>query len=317
MLFRDIFLGRGESDEKSNTNNDQENGEKDDDQDILTRPSQTRRLIKKSSSNRFEFLDGYRGSLAFLVALAHAKGSLNCLFLEGLANLSQRYCIAGFFLLSSFLLTYKLVKDLVKSHDENRDTSTWVIPVLQYFIRRFFRVYLVFALFVWGAVYGPDFIAGYTFGMYEEFWQVLLLGYPGPNHLWTIAPEIKFYLVIPFISLVFSWASVRFDNPGRIGVLALSGLWTVCDQMFNIFQLSRDDVLSYTQTCHLLKNHFAVFFVGSVLAMAFYTAEKSEDFISWSRDERVRKIMNYSSLLLSLFGLVYFNDSINKSIDYS
>lgn len=108
-------------------------------------------------TNRFEFLDAYRGSLALIVVVAHAKEGLSCIFLDVVGNLAQKYSISGFFLLSSFLLTYRLLKDL---HKQN---SSIILAVLKYFIRRFCRIYLVFALFVWLAIYGPEFFSGKTY----------------------------------------------------------------------------------------------------------------------------------------------------------
>lgn len=274
--------------------------------DLLIRDVETTK--QKDEPNRFDFLDGYRGSLALIVALAHAKGSIDCLFLEGLANLSQRYCISGFFLLSSFLLTYKLIKDLQKSEISS-------IPILQYFTRRFFRVYLVFALFAWTAIYGSEFVAGYTYGKYTDFSQVLLLGYPGPNHLWTIAPEIKFYFLIPIICLLFTVSS-SVKQFGPVVVFGVCVSWTIYDQLFNFFHLTPDDLFSYSKHTYLLKNHFSVFLVGSELAMGFYLSEQSEVCLAFAKKERIQQGMNYLSLVIAGFALIYYNDSINKSFDY-
>lgn len=260
---------------------------------------------KSSQTNKFEFLDGYRGSMALIVTIAHAKEGLNCIFLNGIGNLAQKYCISGFFLLSAFLLTYRLINDIHKAN------SSTILLTIQYFIRRFFRIYIVFALFSWAAIYGPEFFAGYTLGRYEDIVNILSLEYVGLNHLWTIAPEIKFYFLIPLICFLF-YAAKRF----QFIVLALCIAWTLYDQIFNYFNLKPDDIFSYSKHSHLLRNHFAVFLIGSELGMAFFIAKKSDRFIKWTKEDKIQNIMNYLSLLIAFYALIFHTETFNKTHDY-
>lgn len=101
--------------------------------------------------NRFNFLDGYRGSLALVVIISHSCQSPESMIL---ANFSQKYAISGFFLLSSFLLTYRLLNDFYKKK------SYKIFAILQYLIRRFFRIYIIYVLFVLLVKNGPKFFAG-------------------------------------------------------------------------------------------------------------------------------------------------------------
>ena len=67
-----------------------------------------------------DYLDGYRGSLAYWVFLHHVKilGQLNTdynyFFMTG-----YFIGVVGFFLLSSYLLTYRLLDELNENGDNN------------------------------------------------------------------------------------------------------------------------------------------------------------------------------------------------------
>lgn len=260
---------------------------------------------KKSNQNRFDFLDAYRGSLALIVVIAHSQNGIDCPFLTSILHLSQKYSISGFFLLSSFLLTYRLLKDFHKPN------SSILLCIIQYFIRRFFRVYLLFALFTWAAIEGPELFAGY--GRYEDPVQILTLGYAGLNHLWTIAPEVKFYFLIPLTCLCFYALGDRLSPL----LLIAASLWSLYDQIYNAFALKPDDIYSYSHQAYFLRNHFSVFWIGSQLAMAFFIAERSEWFMTWIKQDGVQSFMNYTSLFIAAYALIFHTEIGNKIIDYS
>ena len=134
---------------------------------------------------RFDFLDGYRGSLALFVVIAHAPKHSSCPFLQSFSLIVDRYSISGFFLLSSFLLTYRLLKDFHKPN------SNIALSILQYSIRRFFRIYVVVTVFAIGAVHGPKIFAGDQYGRYNSVLTILTLGPTGLNNLWTIPITIN------------------------------------------------------------------------------------------------------------------------------
>lgn len=255
---------------------------------------------------RLDFLDGYRGLLALNIVWAHAKDDYKCIVLDIIGNWAQKFAITGFFLLSSFLLTHRLIKDLQKP------TNLKLLSILQYFIRRFFRIYVVYILFAIVAKYGPSFVAGFTYGNYNgSLANMLSLGQTGLNHLWTIPPEIKFYFVIPLICLSF----VCLGNFSFL-FLASCLAWTAYDQCFNYFNLRDEDVFSYSKHSHLLRNHFAVFLVGSEVAMALYLAERCELCMKWIRGNKVKLILNVTSIAIGVFGLVFHTENLNLLIDY-
>lgn len=260
---------------------------------------------QESSSLRFEFLDGYRGSLALIVTIAHSLGGSGCLFFQKLSKLPQKYAISGFFILSSFLLTYRLIKDL------NRRKNPIFVTLTQYFIRRLFRVYFVFAIFVIGAKYGPRFIAGYTYGQYEPLLKVLSLNYVGLNHLWTIAPEIKFYFLIPIICLGFH-ASRRFEP---IYVLAFL-IWTTYDQQKNFFKLKANDIFSFSKDAHLIKNHFAVFLIGCEVAMVLHLLENCQLLMKIVKNIFIQALMSLTCLALAWYAIQFHTEIKNQAYDY-
>ena len=62
--------------------------------------------------SKFDYLDGYRGSLCLLVVLQHSLLTYN----RTLAGFSQSYSLSGFFMLSAFLLTHRLLQDLAQAN---------------------------------------------------------------------------------------------------------------------------------------------------------------------------------------------------------
>ena len=112
----------------------------------------------KSNVNRFDFLDGYRGLLCLLVIMQHSQGFYS---LSGDYEIFKRVGlyvgVSGFFILSSFLLTYRLLIEFQKASN----TAQSLLVFIKYSIRRFFRIYVTFFLFVTAVKYGPERIGGY------------------------------------------------------------------------------------------------------------------------------------------------------------
>lgn len=179
----------------------------------------TNKPPNNGEKSHFDFLDGYRGSLALLVVITHT------VYDEMIANYSQSYSIAGFFMLSAFLLTHRLLDDLnnvkktkhlhIHGQHHHHHHNLVLLVIVKYVIRRFFRVYVVYVLFYACAKYGPACVGGRgeTWGgnIYAaSVLDIACLRNPGHNHLWTIPAEIKFYFVIPIFCLIAS----AFDNLG-------------------------------------------------------------------------------------------------------
>ena len=97
----------------------------------------------------FKFLDASRGIMAIMVVNSHSMGILgyagNYDFIKIAEQLVAGFGLAGFFLLSSFLLTYRLYEEMDKVALISKDTG---IIICKYFIRRFMRIYVVYAFYV-------------------------------------------------------------------------------------------------------------------------------------------------------------------------
>ncbi|RMZ95454.1 acyltransferase family [Brachionus plicatilis] len=244
----------------------------------------------------FEYLDGYRGLLALIVACAHtihysAKSEL----VNFLNTISQSVGVYGFFVLSSFLLTYRLLKQL-KQFKQN--------SILNYFIRRFFHVYVPFFIYATLAKFGPRIIGGhinYHEHLFYSSWTSLVsLNTDGSSHLWTIAPEIKYYFIIPIICLI----CLKLGNKKILFVTA-AGLWLALDEKFNFFGLGSSDL--DIKKRHVLLTRYAVFLYGSMAAVVLDIIEDSKAIVDFLKKNQVQFLINYSSLFVSLIGVRYKN----------
>jgi peptidoglycan/LPS O-acetylase OafA/YrhL len=110
-----------------------------------------------NSSTRFKFLDGYRGFCALLVVMNHMvhftplKNDYQIFYENGFY-----VGLVGFFILSSFLLTYKMINDFYKLRDQKAymKLKCSIIIVKNYLTRRFFRIYMPYLIFVSAVKFG-------------------------------------------------------------------------------------------------------------------------------------------------------------------
>lgn len=262
--------------------------------------------VEKSSSKnnqiRFEYLDGYRGSLVVVVGVNHMLSRVICYLFYPIRGYSQTYAVTGFFMLSAFLLTYRLLEDLDRVELNNAKNYPLIfLPVFKYSIRRFFRIYLVYVLFSASVKFGPAWLSTHDYFKYESsFLEMITLGNPGFNHLWTIPSEIRYYFVIPLFCLI-----VYFLKQYRVYILALCIAWTIYDQFFNFFDLTVDQIDFDYKDSHRLYPHFAVFLLGSEVALAYHIVTKNESIMRWIRHPRVQLALDASSLLIAIFGLAH------------
>lgn len=150
---------------------------------------------KTSSGNiQIDSLDGLRGFAILLVLLSHtstAFGPVIGIIFTG----AGKYGVYLFFTLSSFLLSLPLLgkADLFSK-------ATWV----RYAKRRFSRIYPLFAAvltinYLLHAFFGLDL---YIYHSPVEIIKALLL-IEGKGVFWSIAVEFKYYLLLPFVVIIF------------------------------------------------------------------------------------------------------------------
>lgn len=97
----------------------------------------------------FKFLDAYRGLMCLMVVVTHSSHSIRYdqksrEFISVFVRLVGKCGLAGFFLLSSFLLTYRLCDELEKTPLRSKQTA---LIISKYFIRRFMRIYVVYFVY--------------------------------------------------------------------------------------------------------------------------------------------------------------------------
>jgi peptidoglycan/LPS O-acetylase OafA/YrhL len=263
-----------------------------------------------------QYLDGYRGFLANTVIMAHIGqhvgfGGISSTIQPILNVASQHTGVVGFFVLSAFLLTYRLMIDF-----ENSESLTvCFIRTAQYSVRRFFRIYLVFAIF-WTLVhYGPSVFTGYNrISDFASYNDGLSLSSEIGAHLWTIPPEILYYFCIPILCFV----SIK-SGKYWIVLWLLSSLAMIYVDLFNPLAFA---LLSYpTHFKHNagFKSTFTIFYAGSQLAIFFFYLEKAKIFRAYVNRSTIRNILYVvlNILFVSEFILLdYFNRNIPYTLVY-
>ena len=257
-------------------------------------------LSEKSNKkqSRFEYLDGYRGSLAIIVAISHTIPNLEKQsdIWRSTIGYSLTYGVAGFFMLSAFLLTFRLLEEL----DNTQNRQLIIVIIIKYFIRRFFRIYLVYILFVTAIKFGPKKLSEHDVLVYNSpYLLMVILGNTGLNHLWTIPAEIRYYFIIPLFCLIVHYLC-RFL---RWIFLIACVIWTIYDQKFNFFCLTVEQIKIQFEGSHYLYVHFAVFFMGSQVALAYHLISNLKWTKSFFKNYFIRFCLDWISLSVALIGL--------------
>ena len=137
----------------------------------------------------FDFLDSFRGLAAISVVIGHSF-----FHYEGFSFVSGFYFgVISFFLLSAFLLTYRLI---IQYEAANYHIRSILQVTVNYFITRFFRIYATLVIFCliygvleylifgdtnqWGILYGTIMLNRWT----------ILIDAKQHGHMWTIPVEV-------------------------------------------------------------------------------------------------------------------------------
>ena len=145
-------------------------------------------------SKKLPGLDGFRMMAVMAVVLAHSG--------VGTLFFSSRHGVAGFFVLSGFLITWLLLKEYEKSGD---------ISLKNFYIRRSLRIFPAYYAFIavsisWDLFRGNDDIREVIFPglFYLINYHNALEGHSSSSlaHLWSLAIEEQFYLIWPAVFLL-------------------------------------------------------------------------------------------------------------------
>lgn len=157
-------------------------------------------------------LDGLRG-VAVLLVLASHLGLVGAHLVPGLDLAGAgKTGVWLFFALSSFLLTRQLL-DLDMAG--RLDAAAW----RRYALRRVLRIYPLYVVYLLACWWAP--VRPYPrIDDGAEFVRHVATA-EGTGHLWSIAVEVHFYLLLPL--MVLAWRRLAGHRPGVVlGVLALA-----------------------------------------------------------------------------------------------
>ena len=201
-------------------------------------------------------LNGLRG-FAFLQVIADHYIPTTCITEIG------QFGVIMFFVLSSYLLTLQLYESYLEKNNMN---------VLNYFIKRFFRIYpcltiaLVFDCFIVGRI------------TFNETWNVYLL--TGLIDLyWAIYIEMRWYFIIPLVVFIF----VKIKNLklkfGLMIILTMISLYwhfymNFIEENPTNIRSNKMEKFSLITNIIFLK-YCPIFLIASFVAIAFYHLDKS------------------------------------------
>lgn len=212
---------------------------------------------EKDSPSYIDFLTGLRGTLALSVICNHTANAFKSVDTNIFKTQAHFYGVYGFFFLSSFLLTYRLYGDFSKTNGSLIEIS---LKISTYFIRRFFRIYVPFVVYCTMVTIYPKF-GNHLSWNYTTWTNLTTLHYPGRNHLWTIPTEIKYYLIIPFLTLLF----YKIKKFSWLALLILFSFTFFYDKIrFNIFPYNYENFITF----------LPVFIKGSLIGIIYFKIER-------------------------------------------
>jgi peptidoglycan/LPS O-acetylase OafA/YrhL len=245
------------SDEETSTSSSDSEG----DQVFVGRPSTcpnpheelqaARPTPPKAPQAKVLFLDGIRGLAAMMVVVQHSEEFVPELHLGSVA-------VDAFFILSSFLLTWLFMKKSTKLLEQGAGARTWMFALADYFQKRFFRVYPLFAVtaFVLSRL---DFENQQRYFIVAkegevDLFKMLTFEYEQRYHVfWTLPLEISYYFIIP----VFVLAMIHLRRFWWVAAVPLF-MWSVHEGWTKV------------RNSHMpLMPHLHTFVLGSLAAVVF------------------------------------------------
>ncbi|KAE8972754.1 hypothetical protein PR003_g28193 [Phytophthora rubi] len=202
------------------------------------------------------FLDGVRGAAVVFVVTQHS-GYMHDVYMGAVG-------VDAFFVLSSFLLTMIFMKKSIKLIAEQASYRKWGWTLVDYFSKRFFRVYPLFALVAITLWFLPfEYKKRYYLVKQPEDFNLFqtLTFHPEHRHylMWTLPLEISYYFILP----AFVLAVLKMRRFWLISFVPLY-VWVVHEGLYN----TRSNF--YRQP---LSQHLPTFLAGSMAAVLFVKLE--------------------------------------------
>ena len=253
-------------------------------------------------NKKFDRLDGFRGILAISVVLQHTYAVEEKIIPKKyklVQHLGTYFGVPSFFVLSSFLLTYKLLDQMCES---KRNFTKILLICLKYLIRRFFRIYLPFAVFC--SVLSMNLFFSDKLGFsYDSLYNLVALKSSGSNHLWSCIVEIKIYFFIPFVALI---ANLLERVLLLLVIMIILVMYTV--EKYDLFNLGCIYIPWPTVG---LKNYYFIFLNGSLLALTIFTIKNSS--YKFKIFEKFRFLLTPAGCIMFFYGLFMCTDDYLKN----
>lgn len=160
----------------------------------------TKPMPRQAPAAKVLCLDGIRGLAAMMVVVQHSREFAPSLHLGSVA-------VDAFFILSSFLLTWLFMKKSMKLLAQGAGVRTWVFTLADYFQKRFFRVYPLFAVTAI-VLHFLSFENQHRYFIVKkpgqvDLYKTLTFDFDHRYHVfWTLPLEIAYYFIIPVFVLV-------------------------------------------------------------------------------------------------------------------
>ncbi|CAH0484852.1 unnamed protein product [Peronospora farinosa] len=174
--------------------------DKEDDEDKQKKTEMAKKLaIASAPATKVLFLDGIRGLAAMLVISKHTGEYMDDIDFGKIA-------VDVFFVLSSFLLTWIFMKKSFRMLNQGAGIRTWVFALADYFSRRFFRVYPLFATICVTLWFMDDEVKLRYFLITKpetySLFKTLTFDVQSRYFVfWTLPLEIAYYFIIPVFVL--------------------------------------------------------------------------------------------------------------------
>jgi peptidoglycan/LPS O-acetylase OafA/YrhL len=241
--------------------------------------------------SRFDVLDGFRGILAISVVLQHTSKIFKMTEEYKIFNsLGTFFGVPSFFVLSSFLLTNKLFEIMMKSNGHFSEIQQ---IINKYLLRRFFRIYIPFFILCCLLSMGLIFSKRYSYS-YASWYDLVTLKKTGANHLWTVLPEVKYYLFIP----IFTFITYKLQ---KFFIFWISAIIIVmfCVEVFDIYGL-KCWVIPWPRGQNLLYV-FELFLNGSLLGLIYYKIINST--YEFNRLKKLKFLLSYFTFIYFIYGI--------------
>lgn len=256
---------------------------------------------RELSDARFQIdsVDGLRGIAVLLVFLSHTSNQGFFLFpFLNLAGIGKEG-VYLFFVLSAFLLTLPFLDGGANAFQKT--------PLINYFIRRFFRIYplyIVFLIFcfltggyLWVLLVLPEPLGiPYILSLKQVYDHIFLI--EGVGVSWSILVEFRFYFVLPFVAFLYA---VIFKNNVYLSVVTTFLLILICQQLW-----PQNGTALYPS---ILGPYIGIFFMGCGVASLHYHSKTSP----FMNQKHVRLAIDVLAIA-AVLGLVYLIPSVTNFV---